>query len=156
MSSDDRSTDLGVLLGVAYGTFKERLHAYLESQGYDDLGPSFGYVFRALDESSLSLVELAERLEITPQGAHKLVTEMIERRYVQRVDDEHDARVRRLHLSPRGRAALRSARRFHAITEQELVKALGQTRVAAARAVLEEMTGASVDRDTKRIRLRPF
>src|SRR5689334_240309 len=103
MSSDYGATDLGVLIGMAYGAFKDRLHAHLASHGYDDLGPSFGYVFRALDASALSLGELAEWLEITPQGAHKLVTEMIERGYVQRVDDEHDARVRRLHLSARGK-----------------------------------------------------
>lgn len=156
MSSDDHSTDLGVLLAAAYGAFKDRLHAYLESQGYDDLGPSFGYVFRALDESPLSLVELAQRLEITPPGAHKLVVEMVGRGYVQRVDDAHDARVRRLHLSARGKAALRAARRFHAATEQEIVKALGPTKVAATRAVLGEMARATGGEETKAIRLRPF
>ena len=155
MSSDDDSTDLGVLLAIAYGAFKDRLHAHLESHGYDDLGPSFGYVFRALDESSPSLGELAERLEITPQGAHKLVAEMIERGYVERRDDEHDARVRRLHLSARGKAALRVARRFHATAEGELIKALGQAKVAAARAVLEAMASASVA-EGKAARLRPF
>jgi len=155
MSSDDSSIDLGVLLAMAYGTFKNRLHAHLASHGYDDLGPSFGYVFRALDESALSLVELADRLEITPQGAHKLVAEMIERGYVQRVDDEHDARVRRLHLSTRGKAALRAARRFHTGTEHELVKALGHAKVAAARAVLDEMAGAGAT-DGTATRLRPF
>jgi len=155
MSSDDSAIDLGVLLAMAYGTFKNRLHAHLESQGYDDLGPSFGYVFRALDESALSLVELAERLEITPQGAHKLVAEMIDRGYLQRVEDEHDARVRRLHLSVRGKGALRAARRFHAGAEQELVKAFGQTKVAAMRAVLEELARAK-NTDGTAVRLRPF
>jgi len=156
MSSDNHSTDLGVLLGAAYSVFKDRLHAHLASQGYDDLGPSFGYVFRALDESPLSLVELAQRLEITSPGAHKLVVEMVARGYVQRVDDAHDARVRRLHLSARGKAALRAARRFHAATEQELVKALGSTKVAAARAVLDEMAHATGGEETNAIRLRPF
>ena len=155
MSSDDRSTDLGVLLGLAYASFKDRLHAHLESHGYDDLGPSFGYVFRALDESALSLSELADRLEITPQGAHKLVAEMIECGYVERADDERDARVRRLHLSMRGRAALRAARRFHASAEQELVKELGPTKVAAARAVLDATVNAG-SAETRTVRLRPF
>jgi DNA-binding MarR family transcriptional regulator len=157
MSSDDGSTDIGVLLGIAYGTFKDRLHAHLESHGYDDLGPSFGYVFRALEESSSSLSELAERLEITPQGAHKLVAEMIDRGYVERVDDEHDARVRRLHLSTRGKAALRAARRFHASVEHELVKKLGQTKVTAARAVLEELVvSGNLGTNARVVRLRPF
>ena len=153
--SSDRSTDLGVLLGLAYATFKERLHDHLAAHGYRDLGPSFGYVFRALDESALSLGELADRLEITPQGAHKLVAEMIERGYVDRMDDEHDARVRRLHLSTRGKAALRAARRFHAAAEQELVNELGQTKVAAARAVLEATVNAG-SAETRAVRLRPF
>lgn len=131
--------DFGILLNVAYGAFKDRLHAYLAAAGFDDLGPSYGYVFRSLDEAPLSLAQLAARLAISPQGAHKIVAEMVERGYVERQDDEQDGRVRRLLLTARGRAALRAARRFHAKVEQELVAELGSSRVAAARVVLGAM-----------------
>jgi DNA-binding MarR family transcriptional regulator len=128
--------DFGILLNVAFGAFKDRLHAHLAGVGFDDLGPSYGYVFRSLDGAPLSLAQLATRLAISPQGAHKIVAEMVERGYVERQDDEEDGRVRRLVLTARGRAALRAARRFHAHVERELVRELGSSRVSAARAVL--------------------
>ena len=54
--------DFGLLLNVAYGAFKERLHTSLATAGFDDLGPSFGYVFRSLASGPLSLVQLATLL----------------------------------------------------------------------------------------------
>jgi DNA-binding MarR family transcriptional regulator len=77
-------------------------------------------VFRALDAEPLSLRELAERLEMTSAGAMKIVDEMEERGYVERVPDAEDARVKRLRLAARGKKALSAARRFHASFERDL------------------------------------
>jgi DNA-binding MarR family transcriptional regulator len=148
--------DLGVLLTLALGAFKERLHAHLADAGHDDLGPSFGFVFRSLADQPLSLAELAGRLGISSQGALKIVSEMIERGYVERRDDAHDARVRRLLLTVRGQSALREARRFHARVERDLVAALGAKRVAAARAALEVLAGEAAIDATWAAAARPF
>jgi DNA-binding MarR family transcriptional regulator len=139
--------DWGVLLTLALAVFKTALHAHLERAGYDDLGPSFGYVFRSLADRPLSLVELANRLGISSQGALKIAAEMEKRGYVERLDDTEDRRVRRLVLSTRGRAALREARRFHGIAERRLVHALGAKRVADARAVLTEVVKQASDEE---------
>lgn len=139
--------DLGVLLTLALSAFKARLHAHLAQAGYDDLGPSFGFVFRSLAERPLSLVELAGRLGISSQGALKIVAAMEARAYVERQDDPADRRVTRLCLSARGRGALREARRFHATVEQELIRAVGAKQVAAARAVLEALTNDAGGKD---------
>lgn len=143
MSSGTPDADLGVLLTIAVGVFKDRLHAHLATAGYDDLGPSFGFVFRSLADRELSLAELATMLGITPQGALKIVNEMVAKDYVERRDDSNDGRVRRLVLTTRGRAALREARRFHARAERELVAQLGANRVAGARAVLESLAAGA-------------
>ncbi|HEX9083250.1 MAG TPA: MarR family transcriptional regulator [Gemmatimonadaceae bacterium] len=135
--------DLGILLTLALASFKDRLHFHLASAGYEDLGPAYGFVFRSLGEQSLSLAELAVRLAITPQGALKIVAEMIEHGYVERRDDVEDKRVRRLLLTVRGRAALREARRFHARAERDLVDQLGAHSVAAARAVLAALAATA-------------
>ena len=137
--------DLGILLTAALGVFKERLHQHLASAGYDDLGASFGFVFRSLAERPLSLVELAAKLGISSQGALKIAAEMQQRGYVERQDDVADRRVRRLLLTARGRAALREARRFHATAERELVKSVGARQVAGARAVLRKLAQESGD-----------
>ena len=150
------TTDLGVLLAISFSAFKDHLHAHLAAAGFDDLGSSYGYVFRALADAPLSLAQLAEQLRITPQGAHKVVSEMVDRGYIERQDDESDGRVRRLHLANRGKAALRAARRFHAQVEQELIKTLGPTKVAATRAVLEAMLLDGEDANAAERRTRPF
>lgn len=124
--------DLGILMGLAYQAFVEKLNAHLRASGFEDLGRWYGYVFRALAAESLSLRELADRLEMTSAGAMKIVDEMEARGYVERVPDADDARVKRLRLAPRGKKALATARRFHASFERDL----GPTRAKQIRAIL--------------------
>ena len=152
--------DFGILLTAALAVFKSRLHAHLARAGYDDLGASFGFVFRSLAERPLSLAELSARLGISSQGALKIVVEMEARGYVARQDDEVDRRVRRLSLTQRGRAALREARRFHAATERQLIHAVGARQVAGARAALAALAALAQEGVTDSVPLaavaRPF
>ena len=148
-------TDFGVLLNLAFGALKHDMQSHMADAGFDDLGPSFGYVFRVLDQDAPSLAELAMRLGITPQGALKIVAEMIDKGYVQRTDDRTDGRVKRLTLSARGKRALAEARRFHGMFERELGKRLGTSRVATARAVLEAII-ADASKQGLEMNVRPF
>jgi DNA-binding MarR family transcriptional regulator len=131
------AVDFGILLGLAYQTFVERLRAELARRGFDDMGGAYGYVFRALADEPLSQRELARRLGITDQGMAKIVAEMVERRYVERRPDPTDSRVKRLRLGARGKAALAAARRFHLAFEQELGREMGKDAVCALREMLE-------------------
>ncbi len=135
--------DFGVLLNLAFGAFKDALEAHLAAQGFDDVGPSFGYVLRLLDTAPCSLTDLAAQLGMTPPGALKVVDDMVAKGYVERRSDAHDGRVKRLHLATRGHAALAQARAFHALTERALAERLGVRRVAAAREVLEHLAAAA-------------
>jgi len=139
--SSAHGEDIGVLLTLALEAFKDRLHEHLAHAGFDDLGPSFGFVFRSLADTPLSLAELAAQLGMSAPGALKIVALMIERGYVERRDDADDARVKRLALTRRGRRALEEARGFHATAERELVTTLGKDHVASARAVLQALAG---------------
>lgn len=141
MSSDD-ALDFGVLLNIAFNSFKGALEDDLAAAGFDDVGPSFGYVFRLLAEAPCSLSELARQLHMTAPGALKLVDDMVAKGYVARAADAADKRVKRLSLTPRGRAALGRAREFHARCEQALVDRLGARRVAATREVLGALAAA--------------
>lgn len=138
MSSADE-TDFGILLNLAFGAFKDQLHRHLARAGFDDVGPSFGYVFRLLAESPLSLREVADRLEITPQGALKVVNEMVAKGYVERRDDAADGRVKRLSLTPRAARALGEARRFHRQFERDLAARIGVSQARATRAALADI-----------------
>jgi DNA-binding MarR family transcriptional regulator len=131
--------DFGVLMNMAFGVFKSQLHAHLAAGGYADVGPTFGYVFRILEAEAVSLRELAARLGMTAQGAHKVVEDMVAKSYVRREADPHDARVTRLRLTPRGMAAVAAARDFHATFEAGLAARYGARDAQAARRLFEKL-----------------
>src|SRR5947208_13769673 len=79
---DAKGYDFGILLGLAYQDFVRELNQELAARGFPDVRPAFGYVFRALLAERLTATELARRLGMTPQGALKLVDEMVAARYV--------------------------------------------------------------------------
>jgi DNA-binding MarR family transcriptional regulator len=118
------------------------MRADLAGQGFDDLGRSYGYVFRVLGDGDRSLSQLAGLLGMTLPGAGKIVDEMEARGYVERQPDRSDRRVKRLALSRRGRAALKAARAFHRDYERRLAEA------PAIRAALASIVGEPADGPT--------
>ncbi|MEU4195601.1 helix-turn-helix domain-containing protein [Kribbella sp. NPDC026611] len=133
--------DFGVLLLLAEQEFVGELRAYTAAQGFDDQGRSDGFVLRTLGAAPTTITGLAERLDITKQGASQIADDMERRGYVERRPDPSDARARLLHLSARGEAALAAARRFHQTYERRLRRKLGDEAVEAMRGVLTAMAG---------------
>lgn len=131
--------DLGILLGLAYQAFTDALRADLDARGFTDLGSAYGYVFRALADETLRLSDLAKRLGMSNQGAAKIIDEMHARGYVTRGPDPDDGRAKTLLLTPRGRAALAAARRFHAKYERRLRGVSGERDVDVLREQLERI-----------------
>lgn len=152
----EHDVDFGVLLGLAYETFVDELHAELTAKGFHGVGRTYGYVFRAIEDGALSITQLADRLGITTQGVTKLVNEMEASGYVERINDESDARVKRVRLNANGRAALRTARRFHATFERRLVSAHGQPTVTRLRRTLSDLVESSPGGGPAGRLLRPF
>lgn len=144
--SSGESIDFGVLLNVAFASFRDALDADLAAAGFDDIGTSFGYVFRMLAQAPCSLSELAAQLGMSAPGALKVVDDMVAKGYVSRSADAEDRRIKRLELTERGRAALRQARSFHEKYEQALALQLGPRPIAATRKVLEAVAAARSDR----------
>ncbi|MFF0342455.1 MarR family winged helix-turn-helix transcriptional regulator [Kribbella sp. NPDC004875] len=133
--------DLGILLLLADQEFVRELRGHVAGLGYEDQGRSDGFVFRTLAAGPTTISGLAERLEITKQGAGQIVDDMERRGYVERRPDPADARARLLHLTDRGRAALSAARKFHQSYERRLRKRLGDAAIDTLREVLTEMAG---------------
>jgi len=138
------STDFGILLGLAYQAFVDQLHADLARHGFHDLGPSVGYVVRAIAgaEAPLSQRQLAEQLGITDQGAAKIVDDLVSRGFIRRRPSSDDARVKQLHLAARGQELLAAARRFHARFEAALTRQVGAD-AATTRRVLAAIADAA-------------
>jgi DNA-binding MarR family transcriptional regulator len=146
--------DFGILLGLAYQGFVAQLHVDLAKHGFTDVGPTVGYVVRALAEQPMNQRELSKRLGITDQGTMKIVDELERGGFVVRATDPDDGRARRLELGRRGKALLRAARRFHAAFERSLAAELGAS-VATTRQVLEHIV-ARAPGEAARGRLRPM
>jgi DNA-binding MarR family transcriptional regulator len=73
---DSTRLDFGILLVLAYQEFVRELRATLTKQGFEDQGRSDGYVLRALGARPMTTSELAERLEISKQGAAQIIEDM--------------------------------------------------------------------------------
>ena len=133
--------DFGILLVLADQEFVRELRATTAAQGFDDQGRSDGFVLRTLGAGPTTISGLAERLEITKQGASQIADDMERRGYVERRPDPADARARQLHLTARGEAVLSAARRFHQAYERKLRRRFGDEAIDTVRDVLTEMAG---------------
>ncbi|WP_328326972.1 MarR family transcriptional regulator [Kribbella sp. NBC_00382] len=140
MATNDKP-DFGILLLLAEQEFVRELRAATAAQGFDDQGRSDGFVFRTLGAGPATISTLATRLDITKQGAAQIVDDMERRGYVERHPDPTDGRARLIHLSARGEAALKAARRFHQAYERKLRKTYGDEVIDAVRAVFTAMAG---------------
>ena len=149
--------DFGVLLNLAFGAFKTELHEALAQAGFDDIGPSFGYVFRLLADAPLNLREVAHELGMTAPGALKIVNDMAALGYLERLEHAGDARQKLLTLTARAREAMAVAHAFHVRFEATLAHRIGIRETQGARRVLEAIVEASDARPgNERSRLRPL
>ncbi|MDX6246882.1 MAG: hypothetical protein QOF10_242 [Kribbellaceae bacterium] len=133
--------DFGIVLLLADQEFVRDLRKAMAEQGFDDQGRSDGFVLRTLGAAPTTITGLAERLEISKQGAGQIVDDMERRGYVERRADPTDGRARLLQLSARGEAALAAARKFHQAYERRLRRIHGDAAIDAVRAVLTAMAG---------------
>jgi DNA-binding MarR family transcriptional regulator len=140
MATDDKP-DFGILLLLAEQELVRELRATTAAQGFDNQGRSDGFVLRTLSQAPATISTLATRLDITKQGAAQIVDDMERRGYVERHPDPTDGRARLIHLSERGQAALKAARKFHQAYERRLRKQYGDEVIDAMRAVFTGMAG---------------
>ena len=133
--------DIGILLLLADQEFVRELRAHTAAKGYQDQGRSDGFVLRTLGAGPRTISGLAERLEITKQGAGQIVDDMERRGYVERRPDPSDARAKLLQLTAQGEAALATARKFHQAYERRLRKRFGDEAIDTLRDVLTDMAG---------------
>ena len=123
---------LGLFVGMAAN---ERVLARLAERGFAGLRTSHGFVVQHLLRGPQSVGQLAALLEVTQQAASKSIAELARLGYVEDMRSE-DARVRRLRLSARGRAAVRATRACRGEIEAELATAAGSAALAQAKQVL--------------------
>jgi DNA-binding MarR family transcriptional regulator len=147
---DPAGLDLGYLALFVGHAVNAAVQDALAGRGHGDLRTSHGFVFQHLVAGARTIGELAERMAVTQQAASKTVAELEGLGYVERTADAGDARVRRIALSARGRAAIAAGRKARAALERRLEARCGAAAIAAARrtlvAALDELGGADAVR----------
>jgi DNA-binding MarR family transcriptional regulator len=103
---------------------------------------SHGFLFQHLVEGERTIGELSAGMEVTQQAVSKVVTELERLGYVERLEDPADARVRKVRLTARGRAAVEGAREGRAALERMLAKRCGQREIDQVRRTLAEVIRA--------------
>jgi DNA-binding MarR family transcriptional regulator len=133
---DPQQLDVVLAALLAGLALNERVADRIRAAGFADVRFSHGFVFQHLVPGPLPVGELARRMGVSQQAASKSAAELERLGYVERVADQADARVRRLALSERGRAAVAAGRDARAAVAGELAVALGPRRAKALRTAL--------------------
>lgn len=122
-----------LLAEVLNGAVLERLRVE-----HPELRYSHGFLFQQLVEGPRPVGEVAANLGVSSQAISKSARELEALGYVERVADGADARVRRLALTDRGRAAVAAGRDARAALNARLAGALGAERAATAAEALRD------------------
>jgi DNA-binding MarR family transcriptional regulator len=140
---DPEQLDLVLAALFAGLALNEQVTDRLHAGGFADLRFSHGFVFQHLVPGPLPVGELARRMRVSQQAASKAAAELERLGYVERAPDPDDARVRRLALSERGRAAVAAGRTARAEVAAALEARLGPRRAKALRAGLLDVLDAA-------------
>jgi DNA-binding MarR family transcriptional regulator len=128
---------LAPLLGQLKEAAMDELHRRLHDQGYEEIRPGHGCVFRFIDKEGTRLTELAERSGYTKQAVGEVVADLEALGYVRRMPDPADGRAKTIVLTPRGHEALAAGRQAFADIEQRWREEFGDERITQLRETVE-------------------
>jgi len=94
--------DLALLLLGAYRRLVDDAVAELAARGYPDVRPVHDFAMRAILAGADNASELGRRMSVSKQAAAKTIAILLERGYVAREADPHDARRKRIEVTPLG------------------------------------------------------
>ena len=126
-----------MFIGARY--VEQRVSEAVAAAGYTDLTPAMARAAARLSEDGIRVTDLAEQARITKQSASVLVDQLERAAYVERVPDPRDARARLVVIAARGREVQRVARREERTIEREWTRHLGEERMTALKASLEDL-----------------
>ena len=99
--------DLALLLLGGFRTLVDAARAELSERGYD-VRPVHDFAMRAIAAGADSASDLGRRLSITKQSAARTIADLQERGWVTTAPDPHDARRKRLEVTPLGFEVMRT------------------------------------------------
>lgn len=115
------------------------LHRRLQQEGFEEIRPSHGCVFRFIEPHGTRLTVLAEHSGLTKQAVGEVADDLERLGYVERVADPADGRAKLIRLTPQGQRSHAAALRIMAEIEAEWAERFGAEKMAAVRELLEEL-----------------
>lgn len=117
--------DIGYLGGFLSLRMNELVMEAAQRAGFKDIRERHGFVLQHFIDSDRGITELARRMEVTQQGASKVVAEMVA---IGLLEDcpSHDRRTRRVRLSEQGWKFVKFTRRTRSKLERKLLGKVGQ------------------------------
>jgi len=132
------------LLAEAKELVVNDLHRRLHEQGYDEIRPAHGCVFRFIEPTGTRLTVLAEQSGLTKQAVGEVADDLERLGYVERLADPLDGRAKLIRLTDRGARSRATAVRIMGEIEAEWAERHGEDAVATLREVLEAVTDERV------------
>jgi DNA-binding MarR family transcriptional regulator len=140
--TSERRIPLAGLLDAARQAMLVEFERDLDAAGYGDIRPTHGCVFRFVRDDGARLTDLAALAGMTKQSVGEVVDDLVSRGYVERVPDPEDGRAKLIRLTERGAEAQRTGFGLFAKLERRWAKRYGPERVAALRALLEDIVAS--------------
>jgi DNA-binding MarR family transcriptional regulator len=139
---------IGALLRMPADAVLERILGGLHEDGFSDLNAAHLPLLRYPGPENRRPSELASEARMSRQALNYLLGELERLGYLTRRDDPEDRRSKRVHLTERGWAVVRTIRRTVRRIEADLERELGESRFAELRGLLIELNMTSLVRGT--------
>jgi len=139
---------IGALLRMPADAVLERILGGLHEDGFSDLNAAHLPLLRYPGPENRRPSELASEARMSRQALNYLLGELERLGYLTRRDDPEDRRSKRVHLTERGRAVVRTIRRTVRRIEADLERELGESRFAELRGLLIDLNMTSLVRGT--------
>jgi DNA-binding MarR family transcriptional regulator len=143
---------IGALLRMPVDAVRERILAGLHEDGFTDLNAAHLTLLRYPGPENRRPSELATEARVTKQAMNYLLGELERLGYLSRRDDPEDRRSKRVHLTERGHAVVRTIRGTVGRIEAEWEDELGPARFATLRGLLIDLNATGIVRELHRER----
>jgi DNA-binding MarR family transcriptional regulator len=143
----DEQDTLGSLLRRCFEGLVATVYACLAAEGFADLRPAHGAVFRHILPAGMRTTDLAQAAGMAKQSMAYLVGDLETLGYVEILPDPTDGRAKVVRLTGRGREAQTAAARISQEIEGDWGRKVGEPEWKRLRSILADLA-TSLQTDT--------